>query len=191
VNERHPVNPPDVNAVGKLCGEQLVGIYQRLHGVRSVIVRLTNTYGPRMRIRDARQMFVGIWIRNLLERKPLVVFGDGLQRRDFIHVDDVVDALLLATDSALTGRCFNIGSEESISLRSLAELLCSYEPGGPGFEIRPFPDERKAIDIGDYVGDSREFQRAASWRTRVSLEDGMRTTVDFYRMNLSQYVESR
>ena len=97
VDEKPPRHPVDVNGINKIAGEQYHILYQEVYGIASSVLRLTNTYGPRMRIKDARQTFLGIWIRNLLEGKPIQVFGDGKQRRDYNYVEDVLDALLRST----------------------------------------------------------------------------------------------
>ncbi len=131
VDEAHPIRPPDVNGVSKFAAEGYHRIYDANFGLRSSILRLTNTYGPGMRIRDARQTFVGIWLRRVLEGKPFQVFGDGTQQRDFNFVDDVVDAFLLAgRHPRAVGRVFNLGSSETPSLSELAELLRELVPGG-------------------------------------------------------------
>src|SRR5207237_3436902 len=113
-------------------------------------LRLTNTYGPRMRVRDARQTFLGVWVKAVLGREEIQVWGDGTQRRDLLYVDDAVRAFLLAgAREAADGEVFNVGVESSIALLELAELLLSLHGGG-SFRIVPFPAERKAIDLGDY-----------------------------------------
>ncbi len=101
VDEAHPVRPVDVNGINKLAGEWYHLLYNNIYGIRACALRLTNTYGPAMRVKDARQTFLGIWLRNMIEGKPIFVFGDGEQLRDFNYVDDVVDALLLAATSQL------------------------------------------------------------------------------------------
>src|SRR5205085_3772695 len=124
VDEKHSINPIDVNGINKLAGEMYHLLYNDVYGIRACALRLKNTYGPGMRVKDARQTFLGIWVRRLLEGRPLQIFGDGTQRRDFNHVDDCVDALLAAgaTDEA-NGQVFNLGSDEVASLRELAEML--------------------------------------------------------------------
>src|SRR3989338_683946 len=150
VDEKHPIRPVDVNGINKLAGEWYHLLYNNVYGIRACALRLTNTYGPGMRVKDARQTFLGIWIRNVIEGKPILVFGDGLQLRDFNYVDDVVDALLMAAlDTKADGEVFNLGSKEVVSLNQLAQMLCELKSGS-NCEIVPFPPERKAIDIGDY-----------------------------------------
>ena len=140
-----------------------------------------------MRVKDARQTFLGIWVRRLIEGKPIQIFGDGMQLRDFNYVDDCVDALLLAGASdATNGKVYNLGSEEVVNLRQLAEMLVPLQPGGT-FELVPFPPERKAIDIGDYYSDFSLFRRETGWSPEVGLAEGLKRTLDFYRAEYPHY----
>ncbi|HLQ22290.1 MAG TPA: NAD-dependent epimerase/dehydratase family protein, partial [Gemmatimonadales bacterium] len=181
VDERHLLRPTDINGINKMAGEWYHILYSNVYGVRAVALRLTNTYGPRMRIKDARQTFLGVWIRNLLRDDEIQVFGDGSQLRDFNYVDDAIDALLAAavSDQAV-GQVLNLGAEPPISLKELAELLIKLNGSGR-CRVVPFPEDRRAIDIGDYYAD---FSRAVSvlgWKPRVALADGLQRTLDFYR----------
>ena len=187
VDEKHPIHPLDVNGINKLAGEWYHLLYNSVYGIRACALRLTNTFGPGMRVRDSRQTFLGIWIRLLIEGKPIRVFGDGLQLRDFNYVDDCVHALLLAgaSDQA-NGRVYNLGSLEVVSLKALAEMMV--ELGGHGtFELVPFPPERKAIDIGDYYSDFSLIQRDLGWHPRVGLREGLKRTIEFYRAEYRNY----
>lgn len=189
VDEKHPIRPVDVNGINKAAGEWYHILYNKVYGIRSCALRLTNTYGPGMRIKDARQTFVGIWIRCVLEGRPFVVFGDGSQLRDFNYVDDVVDALLVAaTHEAAHGRIFNLGGVERISLLDLAKLLVDCAEGAARFDTVPFPPERKSIDIGDYYADFGEITKVLGWRPRTPLAEGLRQTLDYFRGRLAEYV---
>jgi UDP-glucose 4-epimerase len=187
VDERHLLRPVDVNGINKMAGEWYHILYNNVHGVRASALRLTNTYGPRMRVKDARQTFVGIWIKNLIEGKPFEVWG-GEQLRDFTYVDDAVDALLLAaTREDANGSVFNLGGERVVSLRELAELLVQAHGGGE-FSIRDYPGERKPIDIGDYYADDTMIRTQLGWEPRVPIEEGMRRTLAYYGEHLEQYL---
>jgi dTDP-glucose 4,6-dehydratase/UDP-glucose 4-epimerase len=188
VDEAHPIRPVDVNGVNKLAGEQFHLLYHDVYGIRACALRLTNTYGPAMRIKDARQTFLGIWIRNLLTGVPIQVFGDGLQLRDFNFVDDVVEALLRAvTTEACHGHVFNLGSPEVVSLADLAARLIPFQAGA-SWELVPFPEERKRIDIGDYYSDHALAYKLLGWKPQVGLEAGLARTVAYYRHHLPHYL---
>jgi len=189
VDERHPLCPVDVNGINKLAGEWYHLVYNNAYGIRASVLRLTNTYGPRMRIKDARQTFLGIWMRRILEGKPLLVFGDGKQIRDFNYVDDVVDALLMAgaSDDA-NGMIFNLGADDPITLNDTAELMINLNGGG-SMEIVPFPDERKNIDIGDYYADYRKIRARLGWKPTTPLSEGLAMTLDYFRSCMGQYLE--
>lgn len=180
VNENHPLNPVDVNGINKLAGEQYHLVYNNVYGIHASILRLTNTYGPRMRVKDARQTFLGIWIRRLLEEQPITIFGDGSQVRDFNYVDDVVDALLMAAvEDRTNGEIYNLGSYETYTLTETATLLTQLHEGGR-FEYVPFPEARKVIDIGDYCADISKIKAHLGWQPKISLEEGLSRTLAFY-----------
>ncbi len=186
-DERHPVDPVDVNGVNKVAGEWYHIVYHRAYGLRTTSLRLTNTYGPRMRVVDARQTFLGIWVRRIIEGSEILVYGDGQQKRDFNYVDDVVDALLMAAanDSAI-GEIYNLGGDEVVSLKALAEQVVALNGSG-AFKLVPFPGEQKAIDIGDYYGDYFKIKHALGWQPKINLAEGLRCSLDYYRQHQAEY----
>jgi UDP-glucose 4-epimerase len=187
VDERHLVHPTDVNGVNKMAGEWYHILYNNVYGIRACALRLTNTYGPRMRVKDARQTFLGIWIKRLIDGEAIQVWGDGQQIRDFTYVDDCVEALLMtAAAEVANGQIFNLGSDETINLRDLANLLVEVNGGG-SYAIIPFPADRKPIDIGDYYGDYRLLRGRLGWQPRVQLREGLARTLAFYRENREHY----
>lgn len=187
VDEEHPIDPVDVNGINKLSAEMYHLLYARVYGLSAAVLRLTNTIGPRMRIRDARQTFVGIWVRQLLEGRPIEVWG-GEQLRDFNDVEDVVDAMLLAAqDRSLPPVPFNLGSSEVISLGELARLMISLNGGGD-LQIMAYPEERKKIDIGDYYSCFQRYQAATGWQPQRSLRHSLEGTLAYYREHLARYI---
>lgn len=187
VDEKHPLRPVDVNGINKIAGESFHLLYSRVHGIRATALRLTNTIGPRMRIKDARQTFVGVWIRRILEGQPFEVWG-GEQLRDFTYVDDAVEAFLLsAAHPRAEGRVFNLGGPPAVTLQELAALLVEVAGGGT-FVVREFPADRKKIDIGDYYADDRQIARTLGWKPRTDLRRALRATVAYYRTELRHYV---
>jgi nucleoside-diphosphate-sugar epimerase len=152
-----------------------------------VSLRLTNTYGPRQHLRGNKQGFAGIFIRKAIDGEPITIFGDGSQKRDFNYIDDVVEACLLA---ALAPRApghhvYNLGHPRSYSLLEFVELLhceCDFESA-----CQPFPDDHKAIDIGDYYADFRRFQELTAWTPQVDLAEGLHRTVAYFRPRAGLY----
>ena len=188
VDEKHPRHPVDVNGINKIAGEQYHILYQEVYGIASSVLRLTNTYGPRMRIKDARQTFLGIWIKNLLQGRPIQVFGDGEQRRDYNYVDDVIDALLLsATSEDAVGKAFNLGGTDPLSLKETAKLMCNQIEGAE-FKMIPFPQDRKAIDVGDFVCDYNAFSNSFGWQPKITFEEGISKSLDFFTEELDYYL---
>jgi UDP-glucose 4-epimerase len=187
IDENHPLRPVDVNGIDKAAAEAFHLLYQRVHGMRCTALRLTNTYGPRMRIADARQTFVGIWLRAVIEGRDFEVWG-GDQLRDFTYVEDAVDAFLLAAlTPEMMGRACNVGGHGAVSLRALAETLVAANVGG-GFAIREFPAERKRIDIGDYYAEDGLFRGLTGWAPRIDLPAGLAQSLAFFRAHFSHYV---
>jgi UDP-glucose 4-epimerase len=187
VDEQHLVQPVDPNGITKAAGEWYHLFYDHVHGIKTSILRLTNTYGPRMRIRDARQNFLGWWVHLVLQGHPIDVWG-GSQLRDFTYIDDVVDALMLAaSNKSAYGQIFNVGGEEPVSLKSLAELLIQVNGEGRYF-LREYPQDRKRIDIGDYYTDYSKITKCLNWKPTVPLEEGLTRTLDYFRQYKDHYL---
>lgn len=187
VDEKHPLRPVDVNGINKMSGEWYHLLYHNVYGIRTCVLRLTNTIGPRMRVKDARQTFLGIWIRLLLEGKPFEVW-DGDQLRDFTYVDDAVSAFLLAAGhEKANGQVFNLGGERTISLIDTAKLLVTTNGKGE-YDVRSFPSERKRIDIGDYYADFNLIRSTLGWNPDVALPEAFARTLSFYHENLPNYL---
>jgi len=188
VDEKHPIRPVDVNGINKLAGEWYHLLYNNVYGIRACALRLTNTYGPGMRVKDARQTFLGIWIRQLLENKLIKVFGDGLQLRDFNYIDDCVDALLVAgKNEVANGKAYNLGSSEVINLKDLAQKMISLGHYGT-YGLVPFPTDRKAIDIGDYYSDYSLINKELGWVPKTDLQSGLKKTIEYYAKELNNYI---
>ena len=187
VSENHPLRPVDVNGINKTAGEWYHLLYNDVYGMRTSVLRLTNTYGPRMRIKDARQTFVGIWIKSVLEGQPFEVWG-GEQMRDFTYVDDAVEAFLLAAArEEANGHAFNLGGIRPVSLKQVAALLVEIDENA-SYSVREYPADRKKIDVGNYYADYSLIRSELGWEPAVPLEKGLTRTLDYYREHLDKYI---
>jgi UDP-glucose 4-epimerase len=188
VDEKHLLQPVDVNGINKISGEFYHLVYHQVYGIRASSLRLTNTYGPRQLIRHNRQGFIGWFVRQAALGEEILLFGDGRQLRDFNHVDDVVDAFLRAGASdAADGQVFNLGHAEPVALLDLVKLLLEVAGGGR-YRLVPFPPERKRIDIGDFHADTTKVHETLGWRPSVPLREGLASTIEYYRRHREHYV---
>jgi UDP-glucose 4-epimerase len=187
VGESHPLNPVDVNGINKMAGEKYHLLYNDLYGLPATALRLTNTIGPRMRIKDARQTFIGLWVRQILEGQPISVW-DGAQLRDFTDVEDAVDAFLMAAVSPSTnGQVYNLGGSEVIDLVSVAKLMVEVNGSGQ-YEIHKFPADRRAIDIGDYYADFSKIRNELGWEPKRTLRQTIEATLRYFRSSMPHYL---
>jgi UDP-glucose 4-epimerase len=188
VDESHLVRPTDVNGINKAAGEYYHLVYNNVFGVRACSLRLTNVFGPRQLIKHNRQGFIGWFIRLAIENRPIQIYGDGSQMRDFVFVDDAADAFLRAGASdACNGDVFNVGGAQPISHCDLTAMLVRVAGSG-SVEYVEWPADKRAIDIGSFYADSRKLTAACGWTPAVALEDGLRRTIAFYREHLDQYI---
>ena len=187
VDEHHPVAPIDNNAVSNLAGEYYHRLYFHVHGVRTVCLRLTNTYGPRQMMKDTqgRYAFIYYWIRRVIDGEPLQIMG-GHQVRDFTYVDDCAEAMLLAAaEPQADGEVYNLGGP-AMSLLSLADLLIDVAGGGTT-ERTELPAERRAIDPGKVYLSYEKIRRELGWQPVTSLRDGLTATIEYYRRHRDRY----
>jgi UDP-glucose 4-epimerase len=188
VSETDLVRPTDINGVNKAAGEYYHLVYNNVFGVRACSLRLTNVYGPRQLLKHNRQGFIAWFIRQAIEDREIQIYGDGRQLRDFVYVDDAVEAFLRAGASdASNGRVFNVGGLEPIDHRTLVDLLIAVARSGR-YRFVEWPPEKKAIDIGDFYADSSLIKRTLGWTPTTALRDGLTKTVAFYRAHLPHYV---
>lgn len=188
VDESHPARPLDFNGVHKLAAEQYHSIFDRLGALDCVVLRLSNVYGPRMALGVSGQGFLVTYLSRLVRGMSLEVFGDGLQLRDPVHVDDVVNAFLAAgllqTDRR---KVFNIAGPRALPLRDIARIASKAASVAP-LTFRKFPDECKPIDIGSFQADTRRAAATLGWIPSVEFDTGIRSTLDYYAIHGSHYL---
>jgi len=188
VDEQHPLRPVDVNGINKLAGEWYHILYNETYGVRTVSLRLTNTYGPRQLVKHSRQGFIAWFLRRALEGGEIEIFGDGTQLRDLTFVEDVVEAFLLAASAErANGQVYNLAGETPISLADIAGLLVEITGRG-SIRTVPFPADRQRIDIGSYYGSAAKIGAELGWRPRTPLREGLERTIRYYRDHLRHYL---
>ena len=188
VDETHLVRPTDINGINKVAGEYYHLVYNNVFGVRACSLRLTNIYGPRQLVRHNRQGFIAWFVRLVVEDKEIQIFGDGLQLRDFVFVDDAADAFLRAgATDAVNGQVFNVGGAQPISHLELVTLLI--ETAGTGsYRLVEWPPDKKVIDIGSFYADSTRFRTTTGWAPSMTLRDGLAQTIAYYRQHLPRYL---
>jgi UDP-glucose 4-epimerase len=187
VPEKQPPNPVDVNGINKLAGERYHILYNNVYGIRGCVLRLTNTYGPRMLVKNNRQTFIGWFLRQAVDGETIRLFGDGSQVRDLTYVDDVVEAFLLAgADERANGQVFNVGGTRPYSLLEITQTLLEFAGEG-GYELVPFPANRKVIDIGSVYVDHAKLSDMLGWRPAVDLREGLERSVAFFREHRARY----
>lgn len=187
VNEDAPTNPMGMYAITNLTAEKIVLMYHRVHDIRGVCLRITNTYGPRHHMKHNRYGVLNWFVRLALDDEVIPIFGDGCILRDFLYVDDLTEALMCCgMNEAAYGDVFNVGSGTAVSFIDLAKKIIEIAGSGR-YEHAPFTSERKALEPGDYWADITKIRSIVGWEPQVSLEEGLRRTIAYYRACRDHY----
>ena len=187
VSEDAPSDPRGIYEISQLSAEMICRTYARIHGMRIVPLRLTNVYGPRAQMKHSQFGVVNWFVRLALDGSPIPIFGTGGILRDFLYVDDCVEALLAAAaEPRAAGEVLNVGNDQASTFLEVAQLLSELVPGT---EIRftEFSPERKAQEPGDFVSDISKIRRMLGWCPTVPLREGLARTVEFYRERREDY----
>jgi len=181
VDEKHPMNPIDVNGINNIAGEWYHILYYNAYGIKACSLRLTNTYGPRHQMKHSKQGFLNWFIRLAMDNQDITIYEPGTQKRDFNYVDDVVEAMLLAIAADKSnGEVFNLGSGEPISVNDIAQKVVEIVGSGR-IKLIPYPEEKKKIEIGDYYASFTKINQTLGWNPKTPLEKGLRKAVDYYK----------
>jgi UDP-glucose 4-epimerase len=181
VSEDAPINPKGIYELSNLTAQKLFKIYNDNHGVRSVTLRLTNIYGERAQMKHHRFGVANWFIRQAVDDETIKVFGDGSILRDFLYVDDNVDAIWMsALCEKAYGEVLNVGHDKPSSFLELAKSIIKIAGTGR-WEFAPFSPERAAQEPGDFYSDINKIIKLVGWKPKTSLEEGLRKTIDYYR----------
>jgi UDP-glucose 4-epimerase len=187
VDEEAPTNPKGLYEISNLTAEKIIKVYNDVHGLHSVLLRLTNVYGPRAQMRHSQYGVANWFVRLALDGETIRVFGSGAILRDFLYVDDCVEGILLAAvTSEARGEIINLGVDRASSFLELAQTILRVAGSGH-WEFAPFTPERKAQDPGDFYSDISKARRLLGWGPATSLEEGLRRTVEFYRAHRDHF----
>lgn len=187
VDEDAPTNPKGIYAITNLAGEKIILMYHNVHNLPGVCLRITNTYGPRHHMKHNRYGVVNWFIRLALDNQTIPLMGDGSIIRDYLYIDDLVEALLCvsSTDGAF-GKIYNVGTGVPTNFNQLGELIVDLAGSGR-CEKAPFSKERQHVEPGHYYADISKIKNELSWLPKTSLRDGLIETIDYYRQNRSHY----
>lgn len=189
VDEEHPIEPADFNGIHKRAAEHYHLLLSRDGLLDAVVLRLTNVYGPRLAIGVPGQGFLSAFIARALDAHPLEVFGDGLQLRDPVYVDDVVEVFLrMGIRQVLPARLFHLGGPAALSLLDIAHILAEAAALPHEVTLRPFPTEHLRFDIGSYTTDARRLEEALDWKPQIEFAEGIRRTLDYFRLHRAHYL---
>lgn len=174
IDEKHPTSPKSPYASSKLAGEAYCRVFQQKHGLKTSILRLFNVYGPRQKSGDYSGV-INQFAQRVKRRLPLVIFGDGSQTRDFVHVWDVADAVLKAMKTdGIEGEVFNIGFGKATSVNSLAKCVLDLTGANLGIVY----EKPRGGDVKASFADISKAERQLDYQPLVPIEKGLRSLVE-------------
>ncbi len=187
VAEDHPLNPLTPYAVNKTAAENLYLYYNRVYNIPVVLFRIANPYGPRCQMQHSKYAIINWFIRNAMEDKEITIFGDGSQIRDYIYVDDLADAFILASvDENIKSEIFNIGSGTGSSFKNMVQLVVEIVGKGK-IKYQPWPQDYLNVETGDYITDISKITQILNWHPKTNLKNGIEETVSYYRQFKEHY----
>lgn len=187
VDENHPLNCQSIYGIHKIAAEKYHQFFHRSYNQPTLSLRFTNPYGPRQQMKHNQYGIVNWFIRQALDGEALTIYGDGAQQRDYIFVEDIVEAcLLIALAGKFEGEVYNVGSGHGVGFREMTECIVAAVPETRILSV-DWPPNRTLVETGDFIADCKKLRTLTGWSPHVSLEEGIRATVDYYRKNRSRY----
>jgi len=186
VTEEHPVRPLSLYGIHKLLVERYCDYYHKTFGVKTIVVRLPNPYGVRQQMKHNKYSLVGWFLRQALDGGTITIFGDGKQLRDYLYIDDIVEGLLLLAEKGVAGEIYNMGSKEKVTFVEMVDAVLK-EAGSGKKEHIPWPENYEKNETGGYIADTSKIERDTGWKARVTLKEGIKLMVEYYRKHQGHY----
>ncbi|HMQ79583.1 MAG TPA: GDP-mannose 4,6-dehydratase [Ignavibacteria bacterium] len=187
VAENHAINPIGIYAITNFAAERIVLTYHNLHNIKSLCLRITNTFGPRHQMAHDEYGVFNWFIRKAIDNEVIPIFGDGRILRDYLYIDDLTASLIKIADCGTAyGEVYNVGSGVPLSFIELAKMIIDIAGTG-SVDHTEFTTERKALEPGDYYADITRIKKTIDWAPEVTLDDGIRKTIEFYKKYKKHY----
>lgn len=186
VKEEHPTDPLSLYGIHKLLGEKYYRYYSETFGIKTISIRIPNPYGPRQQMKHNKYSIVGWFTRQALDNGKITIFGDGAQERDYMYIDDIVDAFLQLSIHGQSGEVYNIGTDERVRFVDMVDAVLDATGTGSKEHV-PWPSNYEKNETGNYVADTSKIESITSWKPTIKLIEGVRRTVEYYRIHRAQY----
>lgn len=186
VQETHPTEPLSIYGIHKLTAEKYYQYYNKTFGVDTVVARIPNPYGPRQQMKHNKYSIVGWFMRQAFDGETITIFGDGNQQRDYLYIDDIIEALLLLAVFGRSGEIYNLGTKERVTLLKMIDVILD-EIGTGKKEHVPWPENYKKNETGNYVADTTKIESDTGWQAKVKLREGVKKMADYYKENKNKY----
>lgn len=186
VREDHPTEPLSLYGIHKLLGEKYCRYYSETFGVHTVAIRIPNPYGPRQQMKHNKYSIVGWFVRQAMEGGTIEIFGDGSQERDYLYIDDIVDAFLQLTEKGKTGEVYNVGTHERVRFVDMIDAVLAETSSGYKKHV-PWPEHYEKNETGNYIADTSKIETTTGWQAKVPLKDGVHQMVEYYKEHKSHY----
>lgn len=186
VSENHPTDPLSLYGIHKLLAEKYYSYYTHTFGMDTVSIRIPNPYGSRQQMKHNKYSIVGWFVRQAMENKSITIFGDGSQERDYLYVDDIVDAFLELTKHGVSGEVYNIGTQERVTFGGMVDAVIAEVGSGNKINI-PWPESYEKNETGNYVADTKKIEKITNWKPSVPLKEGIKRMVAYYKENKEHY----
>jgi len=186
VREDHPTDPLSLYGIHKLLGEKYYRYYTDTFEIPSVSIRIPNPYGPRQQMKHSKYSIVGWFVRQAMEDKTITIFGDGTQERDYMYIDDIVEAFLQLAVKGVAGEVYNIGTHERVRFVDMIDAAIA-EVGSGRKEHVPWPKDYEKNETGNYIADTAKIETLTGWQPRVTLKEGIHEMVEYYKQYKDHY----